>query len=105
MFEPISIVPTPIDVFPSKDSDGRWTSKVNKEESKQVKSSKEISEHTNSYSMKLESSIINKNSYERIGKEQKSYIIECYQKLKLSISKITQKLIFILYCIFNHKGV
>ena len=36
-FESISIVPTPIDVCPSKASDGNWKSKVNKEESKQVK--------------------------------------------------------------------
>ena len=76
MFESISIVPTPIDICLSKASDGSWTSKVNKDESKQVKSSKRISEHTNSYSMKLVNIIINRNSYGGIGKEQKSYIIE-----------------------------
>ena len=91
MFESISIVTTQIDVCPSKASDGIWTSKINKEESKQVKSSKGISEHTNSYSMKLERSIINRNSSGRIGKEQKSYIIECYQNSKMSISKMKKK--------------
>ena len=92
MFESISIVTTQIDVCPSKASDGIWTSKINKEESKQVKSSKGISEHTNSYSMKLEKSIINRNSYVRIGKEQKSYIIECNQNSKMSISKMKKNL-------------
>ena len=56
--------------------------------------------------MKLENIIINRNSYERIGKEQKSYIIECYQNSKMSISKMKKKTsIGILYCILNHKGI
>ena len=93
MFESISIVTTQIDVCPSKASDGIWTSKINKEESKQVKSSKGISEHTNSYSMKLERSIINRNSYVRIGKEQKSYIIECYQSQRRAYLKWRKKLV------------
>ena len=102
MFESISIMSTQIDVCPSKASDGSWTSKVNKDESKQVKSSKGISEYTNSHSMKLESSIINENIYGRIRKEQKSYIIECNQKSKMSISKIEQKLIMEYLNFFNH---
>ena len=46
MFVSISIMTTPIDVCPSKTSDGSWASNVNKDESNQVKSSKGINEHT-----------------------------------------------------------
>ena len=52
-----------------------------------------IGEHTNSYSKQIESSIINRNSNERIGKEQKSYIIKWYEESKRSISKTAQKLV------------
>ena len=53
-----------IDVCLSKASDGSWTSKVNKEESKEMKSSKGISEHTNSYSMKLKAALLTETAME-----------------------------------------
>ena len=70
-----------------------------------MKTSKGISEHTNWCSMKLENIIINRNSYGRIGKEQKSNIIECYQSQRWAYLKWKKTSIGILYCIFNHKEI
>ena len=92
MLESLSITPVHQDSHDLNISEERKSSKDrivinNQTECKQIERKSIETE-----SKKIEIWILRRNSYERIGKEQKLYIIECYEKSKMGISKIAQRL-------------
>ena len=93
LFELISIISNPIEVYPSNAQELSKTSRISKEKKTQEESLNAIGEHTNSDSKQIECSIVNRNSYERLGKGTKSYLIKWIEKSKRSKSKTAQKLI------------
>ena len=92
MLESLSITPVHKDSHDLSISEERKSNKDsivinNQTECKQIERKSIETE-----SKKIENWILRRNSYERIGKEQKLYIIECYENSKMGISKIAQRL-------------